>query len=73
MHDLELELVETVAKLAAARRLRERYFDELRSMRAVGIDSTELERALEDSKEAIDKLREYRNVLAAELLRTRPI
>jgi Mg2+ and Co2+ transporter CorA len=70
MNNLELELVDLVVKLAAARKLRERHFRELRALRDSGADSTQAERALGDNKDVIHALQQRRKEVAAELIRS---
>ena len=71
MHDLENKLVEIVVQLAAARRLRERHFRELRFLRDSGADVAATARAIEDNKATIQKLHQMRKDVAAELRVTR--
>jgi len=72
MDDVEVELVDTVVRLATTRRLRAKQLRERKLLQRSGKDTSAIKVRLEESKRIIVELNRERKALAAQLLKDRP-
>jgi hypothetical protein len=69
MDELEEKLVDTVIKLGAVRRLREKHLRVLKILQTNGGDTTEVMQSLEAGQLSMGLLRKRRKELAAEIVK----
>jgi hypothetical protein len=70
--ELEKELTETVARLGATRKLKERLQKDRLAIRLRGGDSTEIDHEINETKNILDELTEHRKMIASRLLLAYP-